>query len=103
MVHRCSPELLKLANGTESNVWKPPTLIEQARAALTKFLKGNCSIQAKCLPVYTEEVFTCACREGYKDVSPDPVNKPGQVCVKGHHLLHSEQMDSALRSEVHCR
>jgi hypothetical protein len=70
-----------MVNGTEANIWRPPNTVTQARNALTKFLKGNCGVNAKCIPVYTEEVFACACRPGYVDASTDPVRHPGAVCV----------------------
>jgi hypothetical protein len=66
---------------TEANIWRPPNTVTQARTALTKLLKGNCGLNAKCIPVYAEAVFTCACRPGYVNATTDPVGHQGAVCV----------------------
>uniref|UniRef100_A0A183D1V9 EGF-like domain-containing protein n=1 Tax=Gongylonema pulchrum TaxID=637853 RepID=A0A183D1V9_9BILA len=39
----------------------------------------DCDKNARCID--TDDGFLCACRNGFLDQSPDPVNKPGRVCV----------------------
>lgn len=43
--------------------------------------KHDCSSSASCID--TADLFTCRCRDGFRDESPDLVNRPGRVCVRG--------------------
>uniref|UniRef100_A0A0R3QEA0 EGF-like domain-containing protein n=1 Tax=Brugia timori TaxID=42155 RepID=A0A0R3QEA0_9BILA len=43
--------------------------------------KHDCSSSATCID--TADLFTCRCRDGFRDESPDVVNRPGRVCVRG--------------------
>jgi hypothetical protein len=43
----------------------------------------DCAPEARCIPqTYGGEEYECVCKDGYKDTSPDPTNKPGRVCEK---------------------
>ncbi|KAK0416184.1 hypothetical protein QR680_012332 [Steinernema hermaphroditum] len=39
----------------------------------------DCDRSAKC--VDTDDAFICACPAGFLDQSPDPINRPGRLCV----------------------
>ncbi|KFD62989.1 hypothetical protein M514_03614 [Trichuris suis] len=41
--------------------------------------QNDCSHYASCIEV-GEHGYSCQCRDGYEDVSPDPKKKPGRVC-----------------------
>lgn len=41
---------------------------------------NDCHQFAQCQQV--QGGFTCHCNDGFADVSPDPQNKPGRVCVR---------------------
>lgn len=41
----------------------------------------DCGANAKCIDTNVNEGFLCSCPIGFLDHSPDPVNRPGRVCV----------------------
>uniref|UniRef100_A0A183D8L8 EGF_CA domain-containing protein n=1 Tax=Gongylonema pulchrum TaxID=637853 RepID=A0A183D8L8_9BILA len=42
--------------------------------------QANCDPQADCMDM--THGFTCKCRHGFSDISPDPINRPGRKCSK---------------------
>uniref|UniRef100_A0A183C216 EGF-like domain-containing protein n=1 Tax=Globodera pallida TaxID=36090 RepID=A0A183C216_GLOPA len=40
---------------------------------------NDCDRSAKCID--TDDSYICACPQGFLDQSPDPMNRPGRVCV----------------------
>lgn len=44
--------------------------------------RNDCHNQAICSETKNEDGYTCRCRDGYVDQSPDTVQKPGRVCIE---------------------
>uniref|UniRef100_A0A8R1I3Q6 EGF-like domain-containing protein n=2 Tax=Caenorhabditis japonica TaxID=281687 RepID=A0A8R1I3Q6_CAEJA len=42
--------------------------------------QNDCHAAAICSEVNGPEKYTCRCRDGYTDESPDPLRRPGRVC-----------------------
>uniref|UniRef100_A0A914RSJ5 EGF-like domain-containing protein n=1 Tax=Parascaris equorum TaxID=6256 RepID=A0A914RSJ5_PAREQ len=41
---------------------------------------ADCDPNADCIDVTNG--YTCQCQNGFKDVSNDPINKPGRICAQ---------------------
>lgn len=54
--------------------------------------QNDCHAAAICSEVNGPEKYTCKCRDGYTDESPDPLRRPGRIC-KG---LINECLDRSL-------
>ncbi|KHN76197.1 Transmembrane cell adhesion receptor mua-3 [Toxocara canis] len=54
--------------------------------------QNDCHPAAICSETDTDEKYTCRCRDGYIDQSPDKVSRPGRICVE----LVNECLDRSL-------
>uniref|UniRef100_F1KPJ6 Transmembrane cell adhesion receptor mua-3 n=1 Tax=Ascaris suum TaxID=6253 RepID=F1KPJ6_ASCSU len=54
--------------------------------------QNDCHPAAICSETKTDEKYTCRCRDGYIDQSPDKVSRPGRICVE----LVNECLDRSL-------
>lgn len=44
--------------------------------------QNDCHPAAICSETQNDEKYTCRCRDGYIDQSPDKINRPGRICVE---------------------
>uniref|UniRef100_A0A158RCP8 VWFA domain-containing protein n=1 Tax=Thelazia callipaeda TaxID=103827 RepID=A0A158RCP8_THECL len=44
--------------------------------------QNDCHPAAICSETQNEDKYTCRCRDGYIDQSPDKINRPGRICVE---------------------
>lgn len=44
--------------------------------------QNDCHPAAICSETEKPEKYTCRCRDGYIDQSPDKINRPGRICIE---------------------